>query len=126
MPPLFPGGVFSAGLRDREMHQPMTMARNESTPSTGRMRSVMTITATSGHGGVITPSSRLSVGSGLSKMFVIRPWEGYAIGDVEVDGVSIGPVSMYMFTNVTEDHTIRATFRKQRPPTPRRPRGEEV
>ncbi len=123
MPPLFPGGAFSARLRDREMHQPMTMARNESTPSRGRMRSVMTITATSGHGGIITPSSRLSVGSGLSKMFVIRPWEGYAISDIEVDGVSIGPVSMYMFTNVTEDHTIRATFRKQGPSARRRPAG---
>jgi hypothetical protein len=84
------------------------------------MRSVITITAVSGHGGVITPSSRQSVGYGRSKMFVIRPWEGYAIGDLEVDGVSIGPVSMYMFTNVTEDHTIRATFRKKRPAPPRR------
>lgn len=122
MPPLFPGGDFFR-LRGKEIHQPMTMPRNESTPSTERMRSVVTITATSGHGGVITPSSRLSVGFGLSKMFVIRPWEGYAICDIEVDGVSIGPVSMYMFTNVTEDHTIRATFRKQRPPAPGRPAG---
>lgn len=101
----------------------MTMPRNESIPSAERMRSVVTITATFGHGGVITPSSRVSVGFGLSKMFVIRPWEGYAICDIEVDGVSIGPVSMYMFTNVTEDHTIRATFRKQRPPAPGRPAG---
>lgn len=108
------------------MHQPMTMARNESTHQTGRMRSVMTITATCGHGGIITPSSRLSVGYGLSKMFVIRPWEGYTIGDIEVDGVSIGLVSMYMFTNITENHTIRATFRKQRPPAPGAPRGEEL
>ncbi|MCU0582900.1 MAG: hypothetical protein MUE57_03525 [Syntrophales bacterium] len=101
----------------------MTMARHESTHQTGRMRSVMTITATSGHGGVILPSSRLSVGYGLSKMFVIRPWEGYAICDIEVDGVSIGPVSMYMFTNITENHTIRATFRKDTPAAPQRPAG---
>lgn len=101
----------------------MTMAQSESPPPTGRMRSVMSITATSGHGGIITPSNRLSVGSGLSKMFVIRPWEGYAICDIEVDGVSIGPVSMYMFTNVTENHTIHATFRKQSPPAPRRGEG---
>lgn len=57
---------------------------------------------------------------GRSRMFVIRPREGYAIGDVEVDGVSIGPVSLYMFTDVTEDHTIRATFRKK----DRRPAGQ--
>jgi len=82
--------------------------------------SEITITAASGQGGVITPSSRQSVGYGRSRMFVIRPREGYAIGDVEVDGVSIGPVSLYMFTDVTEDHTIRATFRKK----DRRPAGQ--
>lgn len=99
----------------------MNMARNESNPSTGRMRSVMTITATSGHGGVITPSNRLSVGYGLTKMFVIRAWGGYSIRDVEVDGVSIGPVNMYMFTNVTDNHTIHATFKRRETQAPQQP-----
>jgi hypothetical protein len=87
------------------------------------MRSVITINVVSGHGGVITPSSRQPVGYGRSKMFVIRPWDGYAISDIEVDGVTIGPVTMYMFTNVTEDHTIRAVFRKKRPAAPQRRSG---
>ena len=99
----------------------MKTAASESSPDTGRMRSVITITASSGHGGTITPCNRQPVGYGLSKMFVMRPWAGYAIRDIEVDGVSIGPVTMYMFTNLTEDHTIRATFEKKRPgATPRR------
>ncbi len=101
----------------------MSITEQPLSHSKGRMRSVITITAVTGHGGVITPSSRLSVGYGLSKMFVIRPWEGYAISDIEVDGVSIGPVSMYMFTNVTEDHTIRATFRRKRPAASQRLTG---
>ena len=93
----------------------MSTAGSDSSPDTGRMRSVITITASSGHGGTITPCNRQPVGYGLSKMFVMRPWAGYAIRDIEVDGVSIGPVTMYMFTNLTEDHTIRATFEKKRP-----------
>ena len=90
----------------------MSMARNESTHQTGRMRSVMTITATSGHGGVISPSSRLSVGYGLSKMFAITPRWGYVIEDVKIDGASVGPVSTYLFTNLIDDHTIGVTFWK--------------
>jgi hypothetical protein len=56
-------------------------------------------------------------------MFVIKPWRGYSISDIEVDGVSIDPVNMYMFTNLTEDHTISATFKRKNPATPRQPAG---
>jgi len=101
----------------------MTMAGEKLSDSAGRMRSVITITASCGHGGSITPSSRLHVGYGLSKMFVIKPWRGYSISDIEVDGVSIDPVNMYMFTNLTEDHTISATFKRNKPATPQQPVG---
>jgi len=78
----------------------------------GRIRSVITINVSAGHGGSITPSARVAIGYGLSKMFVIKPWRGYSISDIEVDGISIDPVNMYMFTNLTEDHTISATFKR--------------
>ena len=101
----------------------MTIAGKEISDSARRMRSVITITASSGRGGSITPSSKLHVGYGLSKMFVIKPWRGYSIHDIEVDGVSIDPVNMYMFTNLTEDHTISATFKRKTPATPQQPVG---
>jgi len=78
----------------------------------GRIRSVITINVSAGHGGSITPSARVAIGYGLSKMFVIKPWRGYSISDIEVDGISIDPVNMYMFTNLTEDHMISATFKR--------------
>src|SRR2546428_8837213 len=34
----------------------------------------------------------------------------YHILDVKVDGVSVGAVASYNFSNVTADHTIEATF----------------
>jgi hypothetical protein len=77
-----------------------------------RMSSVITIVVSAGHGGSITPSSRVSIGYGLSKMFAITPRWGYSISDVQVDGVSVGSVITYTFSNLTEDHTISATFRK--------------
>ena len=69
----------------------MSIAEKKLSDSAGRMRSFITITASSGHGGSITPSSKLYVGYGLSKMFVVDPWRGYSISDIEVDGVSIDP-----------------------------------
>ena len=41
--------------------------------------------------------------------FRIMPYEGWDIGEIIVDGVSVAPASSYTFTNVTENHTIRVT-----------------
>jgi hypothetical protein len=90
----------------------MAIAGKKISVSEGRMRSVITINVSARHGGSITPSARVAIGYGLSKMFVIKPWRGYSISDIEVDGISIDPVNMYMFTNLTEDHTISATFKR--------------
>jgi hypothetical protein len=57
------------------------------------------------------------VSEGASQVFLIAPQPGYAIADVLVDGLSVGPVGVYPFVNVTADHTISATF--QRPPAAR-------
>jgi hypothetical protein len=70
------------------------------------------ITATAGPGGSISPSGAVTVKSGDSVTFTITPNSGYAISDVKVDGKSVGAVSKYTFTNVTDNHTIEATFEK--------------
>jgi hypothetical protein len=69
-----------------------------------------TITATAGAGGIISPSGAVSVSDGGSRTFTITPNEGYQLSDVLVDGVSIGAVGTYTFTNVEQDHTIQANF----------------
>jgi hypothetical protein len=90
----------------------MRISGNSQPANPMRMRSVITIVVSSGHGGSITPSARVSIGYGLSKMFAITPRLGYSIADVQVDGVSVGSVLTYMFSNLSDDHTIRATFKK--------------
>ena len=47
---------------------------------------------------------------GADQTFTITPATGYHVADVLVDGVSVGAVTSYTFTNVTADHTIAATF----------------
>ena len=69
-----------------------------------------TITASAGPHGSINPSGNVTVNQGSDISFTITPDAGYQIDDVLVDGSSVGAVSSYTFTNVTEDHTISATF----------------
>ena len=69
-----------------------------------------TITASAGPGGTITPSGAVSVAHGASQSFAIEPDANYQIADVLVDGVWVGAVVSYDFTNVTMAHTITASF----------------
>jgi len=69
-----------------------------------------TITASAGSHGSISPSGSITVNQDSDKSFTITPDTGYQIDDVLVDGSSVGAVSLYTFTNVTQDHTISATF----------------
>lgn len=71
-----------------------------------------TITATAGDGGTITPSGAVTVADGADKTFTIRANDGYHIADVKVDGQSedLTGNGTYTFENVTENHTIEATF----------------
>jgi len=69
-----------------------------------------TITAGAGEGGRISPSGTVHVNHGDSQTFIVEPAAGYRIGNVVVDGRSLGPLSFYTFTNVREDHSISAAF----------------
>ena len=70
----------------------------------------LTITASAGPNGSISPSGVVSVNYGADKTFTIAANDHYHIADVVVDGGSVGTPASYTFTNVTADHTIDATF----------------
>ena len=69
-----------------------------------------TITATAGVNGNISPSGRVTVKNSGDRQFIITPNAGYRIKDIKVDGLSVGSVSSYTFSNVTANHTITASF----------------
>jgi len=75
-----------------------------------RAVATFTITASAGAGGSISPSGSVPVVEGGSQPFTIAPDGTHHIGDVLVDGVSQGPIGAYLFSNVTADHTIAASF----------------
>ncbi len=69
-----------------------------------------TITATAQGNGSISPASAVIVNPGASKTFTIAANPGYKISDVKVDGVSVGAVQSYTFSNIGANHTITPIF----------------
>jgi hypothetical protein len=73
-----------------------------------------TITASvSGGNGTIAPSGAISVAQGANKTFDITPDTGYKIASVLVDDIETPEAvasGSYTFVNVTDDHTIVASF----------------
>lgn len=70
-----------------------------------------TITASaSSENGTISPAGQTRVTQGSGIQYTIKPASGYTIGNVYVDGTSVGAVSSYNFHDVKSDHSITAEF----------------
>jgi len=69
-----------------------------------------TITASADAGGSISPSGTVTVNSGASQTFTITASAGNTTYNVNVDGVDLGPLATFSFSNVTANHTIIAQF----------------
>ena len=68
------------------------------------------MTASAGTGGTITPSGTATVAAGSGMSYTIAAATGYKVAAVTVDGVSVGAVSSYSFSNINANHTIAASF----------------
>jgi alpha-tubulin suppressor-like RCC1 family protein len=66
------------------------------------------VTMTGDLNGTVTGPATVNYGGSAS--YTITPATGYHVADVLVDGVSVGAVTSYSFSNVTADHTISASF----------------
>lgn len=69
-----------------------------------------TITVIAGENGTTTPATNQTVNYGGEVAFTITANEGYRIKDVLVNGVSVGAVASYTFTNVTANASIETQF----------------
>ncbi|MBS4029014.1 MAG: choice-of-anchor D domain-containing protein, partial [Ignavibacteriales bacterium] len=70
----------------------------------------LTITATAGSNGTISPSGTVNVNHGASQTFTITPNSGYRADSIIVDGVKTDSTTHYTFTNITANRTIRIVF----------------
>ncbi len=71
-----------------------------------------TITSSAESNGSIDPEGDVVITEGDNRTFNIAADKGYSVKDVLVDGKSVGAKDTYTFENVTSDHTISATFKK--------------
>lgn len=76
-------------------------------------KNAKTYTITAGvctNDGVISPNGKSKVAQGASVLYTITPKPGFKILAVAVDGIQVGPVTSYTFSNVKADHSIAAAF----------------
>ena len=64
----------------------------------------------SGGSGSITPSGDVKVESGGKQTFTIKPATGYKINKVLIDNKEYEAIDTYVFTNVSNNHTITVEF----------------
>ncbi|MDH6365883.1 MULTISPECIES: hypothetical protein [unclassified Breznakia] len=91
-----------------------------------------TIQATAGQHGSISPSGEVLVEAGMNASFSFSADTDYEIAKVLVDGIDVGVVESYSFTDVNADHTIEVEFKevektpeiKDPEETPKDPEGE--
>lgn len=69
-----------------------------------------TITAVAHGGGIIDPSGAVKVEEGKDQVFTIRPYEGFEVKEVFVNGESVGAVTEYKFEEVRSDASIEVFF----------------
>ena len=70
------------------------------------------IIALSGDNGSITPSGENFFYTGCNQQFVIAPDINYEINTINVDGNFIAATNSYIFTNISDNHEISVTFKK--------------
>lgn len=68
------------------------------------------VAVSAGAGGSVSPSGSVSSTYGGNVTVNIAPDAGYTIGDVLVDGASVGAVTSYTLSNITASHTVSASF----------------
>jgi hypothetical protein len=68
------------------------------------------IMASAGPHGQVAPAGELLVPVGTSTNISVLPEPFYRVAAVRVDGQAVGPVSVYAFTNVWDEHALAADF----------------
>ena len=99
---------------DGNEDNPRTITVGGDSTFVASFRAIHTITATAGEHGSISPSGDVTVDEAADQSFTITPDTYYSIASVIVDGQTDVTAQLvdgvYTFANVTEDHTISATF----------------
>lgn len=109
---------FRAGSVTSNNKAAVESAAPESKKDTTKTVNTYTVHVTAGNGGSTDPNGSTTVSNGGKLEIKITPNDGYEIQSVMVDGKDVGAVDSYTLSNVTEDHSVVATFVKKVVPNP--------
>jgi hypothetical protein len=70
----------------------------------------ITISASAGNHGSLSPDGILTLSQGTNQTFSISPDTGYQIASILVDGDLVELANSYTFSNISSDHSINVTF----------------
>ena len=71
----------------------------------------LSITVSAGPNGTIDPPGPIiTFDFGDDQTFFFIPDLGYDVEDVQIDGMSVGPIVVWTFFGLNENHTVSATF----------------
>jgi len=87
------------------MLSPLVVAASPQAPAY-----TITTQVTGGDGWIDTIEPAAEIPAGAPRHYRIQPARGFMIGDVGIDGVSIGPVMFATIPNVQANHSITASF----------------
>ncbi len=68
------------------------------------------VTSSASGSGTVTPNGSTPVFQGGTQTFTFTPAAGFAVTNVQVDGVNVGLVNSYTFDDVQGPHSINVTF----------------
>ncbi|MCB1132239.1 MAG: hypothetical protein KDN05_14005, partial [Verrucomicrobiae bacterium] len=76
-----------------------------------------TIAASAGANGSIHPSGAVVVNNGAVQTFTFAPAPGYKVGDVLLNGLTVGAPTSYTLNPVLSDNSLQVVFRDAVPPS---------
>jgi hypothetical protein len=79
----------------------------------GERSDVVTIVATAGEHGRISPSGEITVAKHGTIVFLIDPDKAYVLNALIVDGKAQQKALRYRFENVEYNHSIQVTFKRE-------------
>lgn len=90
--------------------QALEMGDLTSSSVISRETAYYTVTVNPGDGGNVFPGGSIRMKEGSSRFFTITPNAGFVVEDVKVNGTSVGAVSGYRISSISEDIVLEVLF----------------
>ena len=104
------GDTLCGDYLNQVIIQALEMGDLTSSSVISRETAYYTVTVKAGDGGSVFPGGSIRMKEGSSRFFTITPNAGFVVADVKVNGTSVGAVSGYRISSISEDVVLEVSF----------------